>query len=914
MTAVPVEPSIELRFNPTGLRPADIPSAGAFIGSPADALEAALSVVRARVVAQMKAEIRGIAEPRYGQLLRIADLAWQAVFWKYRKMSAPVMADAYVRAYRAANAGDVPMSVIYDLAEKHADKIGEYFHASSRDALGEGFNTLVNRQLPAKAAADRVLDAYGLTNRQMRGVTSAKFDQPVSDVLIREPKAQAREYIDRSFTQRIRKLSTQEEHNVEQQAQQLAWMWLQDKGRLNERAQKIWITAKDEKVCPVCGPLNGKKVGINEKFVTKEGEFWTPGLHPNCRCYLRLIENKYQLEKRFDPHQPRGHDGRWSGGQSRQRQLGTKVNRLESPSARVLQGTIIHRSAQAVGYLTEPRYLTTPLKHRDKEMARLAHGASAWSRSSAHVQRARHMADPDNEYYAGKLKLSRTEKHLKLLGQAVASAPSNSPELYRGLTATPEHLKELKPGSSFDLPMSSFTEDRNFSESFARRWGPMIARSHAKREGREAPADTHPVVMVLEPKAQALNISPLVSERQAEWITRGSFTITRVADDNGLTVVHLKQGSSVSKADEHDVWDPTEHPRDRIGRFATVAERPRGPVIRQATIWEQLEETPVPEVEPVQEVVEEIGQEIGGSRGIGGSYRRRRTTATIGGGQAAIGADYRQIGAATQAIGAVAEEIGATTAQIGTSAGTIGQAAYPSEVGARAAQPIGATRPTPEPRPAPKPAPVSPFVQLHPDQKPYYVVVSDEGGGELDFVFANERFTDSLEEAKLRVAAQRQEKIDDEWRVRTSNGTRGVRVRGIGQDGTHLVAWIAPDDFKWAMQDVAESAAPGYRFDEIRANQNYLSGIRWRNASTHQPVEDPAVISNAEIVYQQGLRPDDFKYRILETTHGHKDMTQLETPHSYRMSGQFVDAGGPPGTVPDAMGKEVQVTLIKPYG
>lgn len=303
MTATPVAPAVELRFNPTDLRPADIPKAGAFLGSPAQGLEAGLAAIRGAVIAQAKDQVRGIAEPTHGQLIRILDLAWQAAFWRFRKISAPVIADAYIRAYREADAGDVPMSVIYDLAEKHAEKTGEYFHDTSRAALSEGFNALVNRRIPARAAADRVLDAYGLTPRQMRGYTSAKFDQPVTTTQERPLRAQARAYIDKSFTTRMRTLSTQEEHNIDQQAKQLAWMWLQDKGRLGDRAQKMWLTARDEKVCPVCGPLHGKKVGINEKFVTKEGEFYSPGLHPNCRCQLRLIENRYRLEsgveKRF---------------------------------------------------------------------------------------------------------------------------------------------------------------------------------------------------------------------------------------------------------------------------------------------------------------------------------------------------------------------------------------------------------------------------------------------------------------------------------------------------------------------------------------------------------------------------------------------------------------------------------------
>ena len=311
MTATP---NVELRFNPTDLRPRDLPKTGEFLGKPSDAIEAALTAARLRMIEEMRDEVRGLAEPTHAQLLRAADVAWQVVFWRYRKISAPVMADAYIRAYRAAGAGDVPMSVIYDLADKHAEKIGDYFQSSSRDALAEGFNTLVNRRVPAKAAADKVLDAYGLTPRQMRGFTSNKqFAVPVESISPFDVKARARAYIDRSFTQRVRKLARQEEHNIDQQAQQFAWMWMQDKGKLSPKAQKLWITAKDERVCPVCGPLHGKKVGLNDQFVTPHGQFWTPGLHPNCRCQIRLIENRFSKAVDWDPKEhPRGVHGRFS--------------------------------------------------------------------------------------------------------------------------------------------------------------------------------------------------------------------------------------------------------------------------------------------------------------------------------------------------------------------------------------------------------------------------------------------------------------------------------------------------------------------------------------------------------------------------------------------------------------------------
>ena len=289
-----IAPFIELGFNPTDLRPGDLPKSGPFLGSPAEAMEAALAIVRARMVDQVHAELKGIAEPTGAQLLTIMDLAWQGIFPAFRKVSAPVMADAYIRAYRSAEAGDVPLSVIYALADKHAEKVGLYFYGTSREAMLDGFNTMVNRRVPAKAAAGKLMDAWGLTPRQMQSfIASQQLDTPVKSASPIALKARARTYIERAFTSRTKKLSAQEEHNIEEQAKQYAWMWLMDKGRLSKKAQKIWITAKDEKVCKVCGPLNGKKVGVNEQFRTPQGEFWTPGVHPNCRCYIRLIENRF---------------------------------------------------------------------------------------------------------------------------------------------------------------------------------------------------------------------------------------------------------------------------------------------------------------------------------------------------------------------------------------------------------------------------------------------------------------------------------------------------------------------------------------------------------------------------------------------------------------------------------------------
>ena len=56
-------------------------------------------------------------------------------------------------------------------------------------------------------------------------------------------------------------------------------------GVLPSDTKKIWLTAEDEKVCPVCGKMHGEEVLWNEPF--SDGSMYPPS-HPNCRCHYKI--------------------------------------------------------------------------------------------------------------------------------------------------------------------------------------------------------------------------------------------------------------------------------------------------------------------------------------------------------------------------------------------------------------------------------------------------------------------------------------------------------------------------------------------------------------------------------------------------------------------------------------------------
>ena len=310
-----ITPAVELRFHPTDLDHAALREAIRPPGTPSEAIEAALVMARLSVITAAKAEVAQLTgEMSAAKLIGAADLAWQLYAPKFVRTLGPVFAAQYYETMKAAGAGEIPMSTVYALAEQHASRIGTYYHESNRTALVSGFNTFVNRRMTERVAADRVLDGYGLTSRGMAGYTSRALDKAATSTPLKL-KQRALDYIGTSVRRRSKIFATQEEHNISQQAEQIAWMWLQDKGKLTPAAEKVWITARDEKVCKICGPMHNTRVLLSERFtLPNQTKIYVPGVHPNCRCTVRLLDHPWNVagtvtKADWDPQEhPRGGD------------------------------------------------------------------------------------------------------------------------------------------------------------------------------------------------------------------------------------------------------------------------------------------------------------------------------------------------------------------------------------------------------------------------------------------------------------------------------------------------------------------------------------------------------------------------------------------------------------------------------
>jgi SPP1 gp7 family putative phage head morphogenesis protein len=136
--------------------------------------------------------------------------------------------------------------------------------------------------------ARKIRQYIGLTEKQVKGILryQAKLDAEG------RPRAQVDRMVDARIRNRIRaRANTIARTETQASAcagQQLHWEDQMNKNYLsNEYFQKEWIVTPDDRLCPICATMDGKRASIDGVF---DGGYKTPPLHPNCRCSFGLVE------------------------------------------------------------------------------------------------------------------------------------------------------------------------------------------------------------------------------------------------------------------------------------------------------------------------------------------------------------------------------------------------------------------------------------------------------------------------------------------------------------------------------------------------------------------------------------------------------------------------------------------------
>jgi SPP1 gp7 family putative phage head morphogenesis protein len=88
--------------------------------------------------------------------------------------------------------------------------------------------------------------------------------------------------------ERAENIARTETMRASNEGQLEAWDQATDAGLLTGTEEKEWIVTPDDRLCPICEPMEGETAALNEDFDVDGDKIDAPPAHPRCRCTVGL--------------------------------------------------------------------------------------------------------------------------------------------------------------------------------------------------------------------------------------------------------------------------------------------------------------------------------------------------------------------------------------------------------------------------------------------------------------------------------------------------------------------------------------------------------------------------------------------------------------------------------------------------
>lgn len=152
--------------------------------------------------------------------------------------------------------------------------------------------------VPVRTLAQKIRPLVGLTDRQARAVLNKRTALEAAGKTAKQVDAISARYAETLRRQRAVMIARTEVIRASTDGKIAAWKALQAKGQLSPRLRKTWIVTPDDRLCPICEPLDGEQVVIDGQFRTRVGLVMGPPAHPQCRCAIGLTDVKAAVVRR----------------------------------------------------------------------------------------------------------------------------------------------------------------------------------------------------------------------------------------------------------------------------------------------------------------------------------------------------------------------------------------------------------------------------------------------------------------------------------------------------------------------------------------------------------------------------------------------------------------------------------------
>lgn len=157
--------------------------------------------------------------------------------------------------------------------------------AAIKDVIRQGFEEGLS---PAKQTA-AIKEMIGLHPRQLKSLRN--FENGLDGVSDAAKEKAVRKYETQLLRRRAETIALSEGHKAANEGYREANRGAVNRGILSpDDWEREWLVTPDERLCPLCRPMSGKRAELpNGQF---EGGGDGPTLHPRCRCTEILVAKK----------------------------------------------------------------------------------------------------------------------------------------------------------------------------------------------------------------------------------------------------------------------------------------------------------------------------------------------------------------------------------------------------------------------------------------------------------------------------------------------------------------------------------------------------------------------------------------------------------------------------------------------
>lgn len=207
-----------------------------------------------------------------------------------------VLRDAMMRVGQVT-ADTIGLEIAFDMTNPRAAQYAATLGARSinaseavRQSIREIVKQVVEGEMSIQNAKRLIKERAGLLPQHSQAVARYYDNLVASGSTARRARELANQYANRLLNYRADMIARTEIGAAQSYGQWELWQQARDANLVPLDAMRIWMTAKDERVCDVCGPMNGQVASIDGVWFTPNGPVHYPTeIHPNCRCASGLI-------------------------------------------------------------------------------------------------------------------------------------------------------------------------------------------------------------------------------------------------------------------------------------------------------------------------------------------------------------------------------------------------------------------------------------------------------------------------------------------------------------------------------------------------------------------------------------------------------------------------------------------------